>query len=664
MLHGRRRALVWSGVLLVLGTAISVGVAQRLRTDARTDAQEQFAQSSEQSGRAIERAVNGYVDELGDIGSFRAVSPTASRAQFDRFVRGTGIFDRLPSLTGIIYLELVPPDDLGAVLDTLRDRDPGFRLFTIGVHPEDRPWLLLTNYVAGTLDLELPVGADVSPILSISDAIAAAESSGAAVVGSFQDDPLLQQIAAATNFAELDQLLNVDFFLGVPVYADQPEDVDPTIDDPVGWIAAPVAEFDSVLASATDGLPTDLGVSLTVDLTGQTAEEEVLTRVAERAGSAGEREDAAFEARREFEVRGVSWRLAVWSTQRPETTAERLALFGGLAMTALTVLLVYARVQSLNRDRGYAFAIAEREAFQRAVLDSVIEPMVVLDGAGRILAANPAWWELRGVEPGQDGQDLRRSYLSVLRSTARGGIDVLAEGFERVRDAQGVARADNDDDARSELVEVDVPIETAGGRRWFAVRVTPLRGRRGGSVVVHNDVTERKRAEAELALKATHDNLTGLLNRMAMEEEVERALQRARLQEAPVAVLFIDLDGFKAINDTYGHAAGDDVLRAVAQRITGAVRASDRVARLGGDEFVVLFGPLNERTDAEFTARRILEAFRTPVSLGDLELAVSASIGVAVVDAPLGDSAQSLIDLADRAMYASKQAGGGRYSVG
>jgi diguanylate cyclase (GGDEF)-like protein len=663
--RGRKRALAWSAVALVVGVTATLVAAARVRHDAERVAEEQFTDASEQAARTIEREVDGYLDELGDIGAFRAASPDASPEQFGRFVRGTGIFERLPSLAGIIFLEQVPPDELGATLERLRARDPDFALVPLGARPEGRPWLLLTYYVPGSIDLELPLGADISPITSISDVLASAEQSGSAVVGSFQDDPLLHQIAQATDFAALDQLINVDFFLGVPVYEEEPDAVDPATDAPLGWLSAPVAHFDSVLDAATSGLPANLGVSLTVDLSGVVGEgESRISRVAERAGDAGPRADATFDARREFEAHGVSWRLGVWSDGRPERTAERVALFSGLAMTVLAVLLVYVREQSLSHDRAFAAATAEREAFRRAVLDSVVEPMVVLDGNGRILAANPAWWQLRGVEAeGDEGPDVGLSYVGVLRATARGRLDVLIEGFERLGSAAEEEQGEVPPH-RVDAVEVDLPIETSRGRRWYAVRVTPLRGRRGGSVVVHNDVTERKRAEAELALRASHDDLTGLLNRLAMEEEIDHAMQQARVQESAVAALFIDLDGFKPINDTYGHAVGDDVLRAVAQRITGAVRSSDRVARLGGDEFVVLIGPLSEHGDAEHTARRILDALHNPVDLGDLVVPIAASVGVAVVDAPLDASAQSLLDLADRAMYAAKQAGGGRYSLG
>src|SRR5262245_23929880 len=183
---GRRRALVWAAAVFAAGFAITLTTSAQLRADARSDARQRFAESSDQVVRVIQREVNGYVDELGDIGSFRAASPYATDAEFDRFVRGTGVFERLPSLTGIVYLELVPDEELGAFLEDQRERDPDFDLLPVGAHPEDRPWLLLMHYVPGTMDLELPRGADVSPILSISDAVAAAEPTGASVVGSFQ----------------------------------------------------------------------------------------------------------------------------------------------------------------------------------------------------------------------------------------------------------------------------------------------------------------------------------------------------------------------------------------------------------------------------------------------------------------------------------------------
>jgi diguanylate cyclase (GGDEF)-like protein len=220
-----------------------------------------------------------------------------------------------------------------------------------------------------------------------------------------------------------------------------------------------------------------------------------------------------------------------------------------------------------------------------------------------------------------------------------------------------VERATAGDDRRSTATDVaPAPI-------WFAVRVAPLRGQRPGAILIHTDVTERKRSRDELEVQATRDPLTGLANRATFEEQVERALEPTRQTGHRIAVLFIDLDGFKPVNDTYGHAVGDDVLRTLGRRIDSVVRASDTAARLGGDEFVVLIDPLPDRAVAEATAERILSAMATPIRSHDHDIHLAASIGVAVIEGPSTTSAAALIERADAAMYESKQRGGARTTV-
>jgi diguanylate cyclase (GGDEF)-like protein len=181
--------------------------------------------------------------------------------------------------------------------------------------------------------------------------------------------------------------------------------------------------------------------------------------------------------------------------------------------------------------------------------------------------------------------------------------------------------------------------------------------------VIHTDITERKRTHDELQFKASRDNLTGLLNRDALEIEMDDAMRHARANGTSVAILFIDLDGFKRVNDDYGHAVGDEVLRSVSTRISAAVRTTDRVARIGGDEFVVLIAPLASAEVASTTAERILRAFHEPMSIGDNTLPVRASVGVAIVGAPLDASGDDLLLRADEAMYRAKQLGGSTFQV-
>ena len=176
-------------------------------------------------------------------------------------------------------------------------------------------------------------------------------------------------------------------------------------------------------------------------------------------------------------------------------------------------------------------------------------------------------------------------------------------------------------------------------------------------VATMEDITERKQAEEELVWKATHDPLTGLPNRALFRERLANALQRSRRHSANVAVLFIDLDGFKAINDSHGHEAGDALLKTVAARLVEHVRPGDTVGRLAGDEFVVLCDQVEQAAAISTLAERLNDALREPVEIvGERQISVSASIGVAVGHGSThrGDD---LLRSADTAMYAVKQRG-------
>jgi diguanylate cyclase (GGDEF)-like protein len=174
---------------------------------------------------------------------------------------------------------------------------------------------------------------------------------------------------------------------------------------------------------------------------------------------------------------------------------------------------------------------------------------------------------------------------------------------------------------------------------------------------------ELARRDEELAFLATHDPLTGLPNRTLILDRVEQMLARSRRSQTPVAALFIDLDNFKDINDTLGHAAGDELLRAVTARLRGVVRDSDALGRLGGDEFVVISEELTLEVGPELIAERLLEALKEPFKLGadkQTRVSVTASIGIAAGDHA---SAEELLREADIAMYRAKWDGKHRYVV-
>jgi diguanylate cyclase (GGDEF)-like protein/PAS domain S-box-containing protein len=176
-------------------------------------------------------------------------------------------------------------------------------------------------------------------------------------------------------------------------------------------------------------------------------------------------------------------------------------------------------------------------------------------------------------------------------------------------------------------------------------------------VWILRDVTARERAEAELRERALHDPLTGLPNRTLLDDRLASAIAAAQRQFTVLSVLLVDLDGFKQVNDAWGHHAGDLVLVEIAMRLSGALRESDTAARLGGDEFVLVL-PATPLVGAMETARALVEVIARPMTIDGQARAVGGSIGIAVFPEQ-GRDAAALLAAADRAMYEAKRAGGG-----
>lgn len=208
-------------------------------------------------------------------------------------------------------------------------------------------------------------------------------------------------------------------------------------------------------------------------------------------------------------------------------------------------------------------------------------------------------------------------------------------------------------------------IVTARGERWLRHHVEPLRDdekRVMGAVGVSLDITELKRAQQQLFDTAHRDGLTGLPNRLSLEQRLTAALESAVADERRFALLYVDLDRFKTINDTLGHGVGDAVLREVASRLREALHARDVIARPGGDEFIVLMPQIANLAEADAAAQRVVRVFKTPLTVHGRELFVSASVGAAVFPEH-GRTAEALVGHADAAMYLAKGLGGNRHAL-
>ena len=218
-----------------------------------------------------------------------------------------------------------------------------------------------------------------------------------------------------------------------------------------------------------------------------------------------------------------------------------------------------------------------------------------------------------------------------------------------------------------EGAEIDLPLrirEQTADPRWLRVRAVPVQapGRGAGLVGSVEDITADRRHEAELAHQATHDPLTGLPNRTMLWQELTRLTEGRRRDDRGAALLFFDLDNFKLVNDSLGHAAGDELLMRVATRLKGDLRTGDLLARLGGDEFVVLCSEVNSEDEALAIAERMLRSVARPTMLGESEVRVTASVGVVLIDRD-NSAAEALMRDADVAMYQAKGAGKARAAM-
>ncbi len=283
------------------------------------------------------------------------------------------------------------------------------------------------------------------------------------------------------------------------------------------------------------------------------------------------------------------------------------------------------------------------------------------------LAANDGLWDWDLVRDRCDFSPRWRTMLGLENTEL---LPLAREWLDRVHpDDAPHLRADMDAllAGTSPRLESEHRLRHADGNwRWMLVRALALRERDARPVRIAGsmtDISARKRAEEDLRRAAMHDALTGLVNRAYFLESLERAV--ARVQRRPdqtIALLFLDLDRFKQINDSLGHLAGDRLLTSIARRLQSCVRPGDVLARLGGDEFAVLLDDLKDATDATRIAERMQEALHTPLRNEEIEVVVTASIGIAFGGADL-EGHQELLRDADLAMYRAKASGKARFEV-
>ena len=282
------------------------------------------------------------------------------------------------------------------------------------------------------------------------------------------------------------------------------------------------------------------------------------------------------------------------------------------------------------------------------LLDGLDDGIISCDADGVVVLANQAAHLLQGLPADRPLVGLPLPAATALRSAA--GVPVAAEDHPLARALE---------DGAPVSAHLLLRTGTDESTRHVAVTARPLGAAgRGGAIAVLRDVTSEWQEQEQLAHYAPHDPLTGLANRYLLTEELGRMLQGLARRAGSVALVFLDLDGFKEINDTHGHDVGDEVLKAVARRLQGAVRSDDVVARLGGDEFIVAHMTSGRLSDGDMVVARIRKVLSAPYRFGGRVFDIGVSAGwVSTTSSETGPEA--LLSQADQAMYRDKRRRGG-----
>lgn len=318
---------------------------------------------------------------------------------------------------------------------------------------------------------------------------------------------------------------------------------------------------------------------------------------------------------------------------------EDLALWQILATAFITLAYVLYKYQILEKEKYLQYVE------QSQVLEHIHNSIIITDTKGYIKSWNTGSQNLLGFS----SQEMISQHITKIYKQEE--YDELLENIDTVNEVGEYNTEINLLKKSEDRVQTSLSLSL----------IRDSKGKHSGYVAYSTDITERKKMENELYIQkdilshlAHHDSLTGLPNRMLFHDRFEQAIIKAERNKSILALLFIDLDKFKPINDSLGHEVGDKVLELVSHRLGSTVRREDTLARFGGDEFTIIMQDLSEKKDAGILAKKIIEALKEPMLINNQSLNISSSIGISFY--PHDDiSSHKLVHNADMAMYKAKK---------
>ena len=651
-------------LVLAIGVVLSAAAALLVAVQLEREARLKFESAVNDAKAAVSTRVNDYADVLRGVRGLFAAMDTVSRSEFARYLQNLDLASRYPGIQVIHYSRRIAAEQRPVFEAMVRGDTsvnprgyPEFAIRPTGIRPE----YVVAMYVEPMAGNERALGLDLGGDAVRLAALERTRDSG-------------RITASGTIALANDPSRHPGFAMRLGIYRK---------DAPAATIEERRSAFSGVVSASF----------VVIDLMRGVLSEPLLQKVHVRIHDAGfldnarglappDDENMLFDSDRlrggepapqrlwaaaapslrsvsDLEVGGRRWNLYFTPRQGFGDPLDRwlpwIVLLGGVTVSVLLFGLVRSLATTGSRAveladritkdlRQSEASLAEAQRMTQQLIEVLPNPIYFKDTEGRYLGVNKAW----------------EAYFGTPRVAFLGKtVHDLYPGDPKIAD-----RLQATDEALWEKPGTpqvhEETITTPDGRHhdaiYYKAAFTRADGSVAGLVGTIVDITERKQAEERIRHLAHFDELTGLPNRSLFNQRLSHALARARRAAEPLAVLFVDLDRFKNINDTLGHEAGDRVLQEIAQRLRGCLREVDTVSRLGGDEFVVLIEGASRPADVAEVAQKILAAVARPVALESQEFHLTASIGISSCPGD-SDDLQGLMKNADIAMYRAKDQG-------
>jgi diguanylate cyclase (GGDEF)-like protein/PAS domain S-box-containing protein len=632
------RFLPW--LVLAICLLATYQLWKNARKETQLALQTEFNFNALDASRRLARQMLAHEQLLRGVQGMFAASASVTRAEFHAYVNTLDLEKNYPGIQGLGFTLLIAKEKKDSHLAAVRREGfPAYSIRPDGVRDSYTSVLYLEPFSGRNLQA---FGYD-----NYADPVRRAAMEGA------RDNGLCTISAKLKLVQEADSGVQAGFLMWLPVYKSDAahNTLAERRDNLLGWVGASF-RMDDLMASIFDEHDKQIDMEI---YDGEEMSDQTLMHDADKIRRDKGSPDSSFQSVSLLEIGRHNWTLVLSSLpgfdQRQNDQKPRFIALAGITVSILLALiawiLVHSRYRALQFSQALSHELSERKQAEAGirlaatVFDTVDTAAMVTDKDTRIIKVNPAFSVITGYSP----EEALGQTPGLLSSGAH-PVEFYKEMWDSLK-ATGSWQGEISNRRKNGEFYTE----------WLSINeVCDNEGRLTHYVALFSDISERKAAEAHMHNLAHYDVLTGLPNRALLSDRLQQSIAAAKRERSHMALMFIDLDRFKPINDTLGHHIGDLMLKEVAKRMLECLRESDSAARIGGDEFVVLLPLIETESDAVAVAEKIRNTLEQSFELAGRSLNISSSIGVAVYPGHGGDE-KSLLKNADTAMYYAKEAG-------